>query len=109
MAGERWPITWGNRLVGYMESPSVDMPHYYGRWVAADGPAAVEFLAALRRAVDGDEGLDVFVSGLPGIAYVHPDDHEGEIDIRWDWSARPAPAARPTESGSEPDTGRDIG
>ena len=87
MATERWPITWKDRLVGWIESPGIDMPHYYGRWLAADGSDAVEFLAELRRAVDVDEGLEVVVStNLPGIVYVHPDDEEGQIDVRWLWS-----------------------
>jgi hypothetical protein len=99
MAAERWPITWGGRLVGWMASPGADMPHYYGRWVAADGPAAAEFLAALREVGDEDEGLEVFVSGLPGIAYCHPDDHGGEIDIRWDWRDRAEPKVAPDGGG----------
>jgi hypothetical protein len=81
---DRWPVTWGGQLVGWIVSPRVDMPHYYGRWMAADGPAAAEFLASLRRAVDDGDGLEVVVAGnLPGIVYVHPDDQEGEIDVRW--------------------------
>src|SRR5262245_2268161 len=61
--------------------------------VSGDGPAAGEFLAALRRAVDVGEGLEVVVSGgLSGIAYCHPDDYGGEIDIRWDWSGRATPS-----------------
>jgi hypothetical protein len=100
MVADRWPITWGGRFVGWMASPSVDMPHYYGHWVAANSPAAAEFLAVLRQAVDADDGVDVVVAGsLPGIACCHPDDHEGEIDIRWDWSGRAEPDAAP-------DTGR---
>jgi hypothetical protein len=90
MAVDRWPITWAGRLVGWMASPRVDMPHYYGHWVAADCSEAAEFLAALRRVENEDqgEGLEVFVSGLPGIAYCHPDNHGGEIDIRWDFRDR---------------------
>ena len=88
MAADRWPITWGGKLVGWMASPGVDMPHYYGRWVAADCPAAGEFLAALRQVGIEDEGLKVLVSGFPGIAHCHPDDYDGEIDIRWDFRER---------------------
>ena len=52
--------------------------------MAAGGPAAAALLAALRRAVDERDGLPVVVADtLPGVAYVHPDDHGGEIDIRW--------------------------
>lgn len=92
MRSDRWPIIWGGRLVGWMESPGVDMPHFYGRWVAADCPETSEFLAALRRVVDESEGLEMFVSGFPGIAYCHSDDFGGEIDVRWDcWRDRTEP------------------
>ena len=66
--------------------------------VRRDGPAAGEFLAALRRAVDVGEGLEVVVSGgLSGIAYCHPDDYGGEIDSRWDWSGRAEPGPTPDQ------------
>lgn len=81
---DRWPIVWGGRLVGWIASPRFDMPFYYGRWVAEDGPVAIEFLSELRKAVDRDDGLEVVVaSGLNGVVYVHPDDNDGELDIRW--------------------------
>ena len=55
----------------------------------AMAPRPVSSWQRLRRAVDVGEGLEVVVSGgLSGIAYCHPDDYGGEIDIRWDWSSR---------------------
>lgn len=101
MVADCWPITWGGRLVGWIASPGVDMPHYYGRWVPADCLAAAEFLAALRQVEDenADEGLEVFVSGMPGIAYCHPDNHGGEIDIRWDFRHRAEPKVAPDCGG----------
>jgi hypothetical protein len=35
--------------------------------------------------------------GLSGIAYCHPDDYGGEIDIRWDWSGRAEPGPVPDQ------------
>lgn len=41
---------------------------------------------ALQAAVDRDDGLEVVVaSGLNGVVYVHPDDEDGKLDIRWRW------------------------
>ena len=83
MSAERWSIKWEGRLVGWIESPRIDFPHYYGRWNDVEGPDAATFLAALRLAVNKDDGLIVeILDGIFGIAYVHPDDDNGEFNVR---------------------------
>jgi hypothetical protein len=87
MESDRWPVNWCGQIVGWIESPQMDMPHYYGRWVSADSPESIAFLAALREAVDGGGGVEVTVAdNLHGNVYVHPEDDDGEIDVRCDWS-----------------------
>lgn len=81
---DRWAVTWAGQVVGWIESPYVDMPHYYGTWVASTEPESANFLTALRDAINSGGGLEVEIAnGLRGIVYLHPDDSDGEIDIRW--------------------------
>lgn len=81
---DRWPIMWNGHLVGWIDSPKIDMPHYYGHWVATQSDESVGFLTALREAIDEESGLEVVIADkLRGVIYVHPEDNEGEIDVRW--------------------------
>jgi len=81
----RLALTWSGRLVGWIDEVRYDFPHHYGRWVGTGEPLSSDFLAALRRAVDADDGIEVIVGESErGTVYVHPDDNQGEIDVRQD-------------------------
>ena len=78
-------IAWNGHPVGWIDGWRYDFPHYYGRWVSSGDRIAQDFLAELRRAVERDEGLDVTLGDdSRGTVHVHPDDQEGEIDVRSD-------------------------
>jgi len=80
---DRVVISWNERVVGWIRQPRLDFPHFYGRWVSAEGEAASLFLSALRLAVDDDDGLEVVVDGkTAAVVYVHPNDEDGDIDVR---------------------------
>ena len=82
---ERLSIAWNDHPVGWIDEWRYDFPHTYGRWVSSGAAISQDFLAELRRAVDRDEGLDVTLGkDSRDTVYVHPDDEEGEIDVRWD-------------------------
>jgi hypothetical protein len=79
----RLSIAWQGDIVGWIEDPRMDFPHYYGRWVEADVPASRTFLSELRRVIAAEDGLDVMLGETTrGVVYVHPHDNEGEIDVR---------------------------
>jgi len=79
----RVAIAWNGQIVGWLDDARYDMPFTYGRWVGAGDPMSREFLAALRRAVDAGEGVEVTLGGgSAGTIYVHPDDSDGVIDVR---------------------------
>ena len=80
---ERLSLTYNGEIVGWIDDARYDFPHYYGRWIGSDVPAALVFLTELRRAIDQEDGLDVTLGEtIPGVVYVHPDDNDGEIDVR---------------------------
>jgi hypothetical protein len=79
----RLAIAWNGQVVGWLDDARSDMPFTYGRWVGANDAIAREFLAALRRAVDAGEGVEVTLgAGSAAVIYVHPDDNGGVIDVR---------------------------
>lgn len=47
MTTDRYPITWQNRLVGYVQNPTRWPVVWRGRWLPVETDATAEFLAAL--------------------------------------------------------------
>lgn len=90
LATDMITVYWHRTRVGTIINPKFDFPHYYGKWSASLQPTGSEFLEALRFALsdEGDGGLEVLYqynhndSLLEGCISVHPDDNEGDIDIR---------------------------
>jgi hypothetical protein len=80
MSPQRLAITWRGQAVGWMESPTVDMFHRYGRWTPA-GPEAENFLTELRHAEESEEEVELLVGEIPATASTPPNG-DGVLEVR---------------------------
>jgi hypothetical protein len=96
---ERWPVSWQRKLVGWVVAPILDeYGGCAGRWVAADTPAAAEFLASLSGTPLGE--IRVLVGGIPSWIKSPPDE-SGQMSVWWWVSPHNAePGAPPDRGGS---------
>lgn len=92
MAARRLDIFWRGDLVGWIEDPSADQFHWYGRWAPCAGPMTDAFHAAVNDAMarwdETSAGTDVHFGDDRLVAEVVAFDGS-EIEIlanpaRWD-------------------------
>ena len=83
MKDEEFAISWDGEVVGFVDSPSFDMFHLYGKWVPSNSERTKEFLAAMESLDDeAVEAVAVLVGSTdPKITGEVTDFSDGEIEI----------------------------